>query len=302
MRRFALLTSLLLVPLALAGAGQGARGQTVERIGITDAARQAHPLPAGLLVELESPTGYERQSASGDAGRWVGGRYEQIGHPENVGRATLDWTVSFDQSTGEADAIAHAHIQHTSWARDQRGGLSVPHVVGTRAVGTILGYYEMVTPSTPGDARFEGVLAFPLDTNLHAVIRFEALDPPDDSYMVNGSSAASSWNRGQLLVALAGAQLQGNLPPKIVAARAIQRGRMVRGKGGRPVPGLGARCSRFAREEHRRDLDEGLRRQDRPARLLRAQGEEAREIPRERALGRVLSHEPRAPRGPLDVS
>ena len=230
MRRFALLTSLLLVPLALVGSGQGARGQTVERIGITDAARQAHQLPAGLLVELESPTGYERQSASGDAGRWVGGRYEQIGHPENAGRATLDWTVSFDQSTGEADAIAHAHIQHTSWARDQRGGLSVPHVVGTRAVGTILGYYEMVIPSTPGDARFEGVLAFPLDTNLHAVIRFEALQPPDDTYMVNGSSVASSWNRGQLLVALAGAQLQGNLPPKVVAARAIQRGRMVRGR------------------------------------------------------------------------
>jgi hypothetical protein len=88
----------------------------------------------------------------------------------------------------------------------------------------------MVTPSTPGDARFEGVLAFPLDKNLHAVIRFEALDPPDDTFMVNGSSVASSWNRGQVLVALAGAQLQGNLPPKIVAARSIQRGRMVRGK------------------------------------------------------------------------
>ena len=230
MRRLALLTSLLVLPLALAGAGQGARGQTVERIGISDATRQAHQLPAGLLVELASPTGYERQSASGDQGRWVGARYEQIGHPENAGLASLDWTVSFDQSTGEADAIAHANIQHTSWARDQRGGLSVPHVVGTRGVGTILGYYEMVTPATPGDARFEGVLAFPLDTNLHAVIRFEALEPPDDTYMVNGSSAASSWNRGQLLVALAGAQLQGNLPPKIVAARPFQRGRLVRGK------------------------------------------------------------------------
>jgi hypothetical protein len=93
----------------------------------------------------------------------------------------------------------------------------------------VLGYYEMVTPSTPGDARFEGVLAFPLDKGLHAVIRFEALNPPDDTYMV-GSSVASSWNRGQVLVALADAQLQGNLPPKIVAARSIQRGRMVRGK------------------------------------------------------------------------
>jgi len=229
-RRAILLFALLIGLTALADPSQGARDQTVERIGITDAARQAHQLPAGLLVELASPTGYERQSASGDAGRWVGARYEQIGHPENAGQASLDWTVSFDQSTGEADAIAHAHIQHTSWARDQRGGLSVPHVVGTRGVGTILGYYEMVTPPTPGDARFEGALAFPLDTNLHAVIHFEALEPPDDTYVVNGSSVASSWNRGQLLVALAGAQLQGNLAPQIVAARAIQRGRMVRGK------------------------------------------------------------------------
>jgi hypothetical protein len=228
-RRFALLTSLLLLPLALAGAGQSARGQTVERIGISAADRQAHQLPPGLLVELASPPGYERQSTSGDAGRWVGARYEQIGHPENAGQATLDWTVSFDQRDGEADAIAHANIRHTDWARDQRGGISVPHVVGTKGVGTVLGFYEMVTPAIPGDARFEGVLAFPLDKNLHAVIRFESLQPPDDTYMV-GSSTASSWNRGQVLVALSGAQLQGNLPPKIVAARSIQRGRLVRGK------------------------------------------------------------------------
>ena len=229
MRRAIVLFALVIGLTALAGPSQGARGQTVERIGISAADRQAHQLPAGLLVELASPVGYERQSASGDSGRWVGARYQQIGHPENAGQSTLDWTVSFDQRDGEADAVAHANLRHTDWARDQRGGLSVPHVVGTKGVGTILGYYEMVTPGIPGDARFEGVLAFPLDKNLHAVIHFEALQPPDDTYMV-GSSVASSWNRGQVLVALSGAQLQGNLPPKIVAARSIQRGRMVRGK------------------------------------------------------------------------
>jgi hypothetical protein len=228
-RRAIVLFALLIGLTALAGPSQGARGQTVERIGISAADRQAHQLPAGLLVELASPVGYERQSASGDSGRWVGARYEQIGHPENAGQATLDWTVSFDQRDGEADAVAHANIRHTDWARDQRGGLSVPHVVGTKGVGTILGYYEMATPGIPGDARFEGVLAFPLDKNLHAVIHFEALQPQDDTYMV-GSSVASSWNRGQVLVALSGAQLQGNLPPKIVAARSIQRGQLVRGK------------------------------------------------------------------------
>ena len=230
MRRFVLLISLLVALAALAGSSQGARSQTVERIRISDPARQAHQLPPGLLVELASPNRYERQSVSGDAGRWVGPRFEQTGHPENAGFASLDWTVSFDQRAGEAQAVAHANIEHTGWSRDQFGGLSIPHVVGAQDVGTILGAYEMVTPSTLGDARFEGVVAFPLDTNLHAVIRFEALDPPDDTYIVNGSSVASSWNRGQVLVALAGARLQGNLPPKIVAARPFRRGRTVRGK------------------------------------------------------------------------
>jgi Carboxypeptidase regulatory-like domain len=229
-RRIVLRATLLAGLTALAFGTQIAGAQSVERIRISDPARQAHQLPPGLLVELASPSRYERQSVSGNAGRWIGPRYEQPGHPENGGLASLDWTVSFDQREGDAEAIAHANIVHTDWTRDQKGGLSVPHVVGTQDVGTILGAYEMVKPSTTGDARFEGVLAFPLDKNLQAVIRFEALNPPDDSYVVAGSSVPSSWNRGQVLVALAGAQLQGNLPPKIVAARSFERGRKVRGK------------------------------------------------------------------------
>src|SRR5438093_5652677 len=231
MRRFSVVFSLLSGLLALAVGTQIAGAQCVERIRISDPARQAHQLPPGLLVELASPTKYDRQSTSGNSGRWVGPHFEQVGHPENAGFASLDWSVSFDQRQGDAEAVAKANIEHTNWTRDQQGGLSVPHAVGTNGVGTILGFYVMMRAPATGDARFEGVLAFPLDTNLQAVIRFEAFDPPDDTYIVNGSSVASSWNRGQVLVALAGAQLQGNLPPKIVAARSIQRGRKVRRKG-----------------------------------------------------------------------
>jgi hypothetical protein len=230
MRRFSVVFGLLSGLLALAVGTQIAGAQSVERIRISDPARQAHQLPPGLLVELASPTRYDRQSSSGNSGRWIGPRFEQVGHPENAGFASLEWSVSFDQRQGDAEAVAKANIEHTNWTRDQQGGLSVPHVVGTKGVGTILGFYVMMRAPATGDARFEGVLAFPLDKNLEAVIRFEALDPPDDTYIVNGSSVASSWNRGQVLVALAGAQLQGNLPPQIVAARSIQRGRKVRGK------------------------------------------------------------------------
>jgi hypothetical protein len=126
--------------------------------------------------------------------------------------------------------LSQASVRHRDWVRDQRGGLSVPHVVGNRNVGTILGYYVMVSPAAASDARFEGVLAFPLDTNLHALLHFEALEPAADSFIVKGTVAGKAWNRGQLLLALSGVRLQGNLPPKIVAARSVERGRFVRGK------------------------------------------------------------------------
>jgi Carboxypeptidase regulatory-like domain len=230
MRRVSVVFISLAGLLALAVGTQIAGAQSVERIRISDAERQAHQLPPGLLVELQSPTSYNRQSTSDNTGRWVGPRYEQIGHPENAGFASLDWSVSFDQRQGDAEAVAKANVQHPDWTRDQQGAISVPHAVGTKAVGTILGFYVIMHPSAAGDARFEGVLAFPLDTNLTAVTRFVALDPPDDSYIVNRSSIATSWNRGQVLVALGSVELQGNLPPKIVAARSIEKGRKVRGK------------------------------------------------------------------------
>jgi hypothetical protein len=230
MRRRALLVGLITGLAALAACSQIAGAQAVERIRISDPARQAHQLPPALLVELASPGDYNRQSVSGDAGRWAGPRYEERGNPGNAGLASLDWRVSFDQRQGDAEAVSAANVVHSDWARDQRGGLSVPHVVDNRHLGTILGYYVMVSPSSANDARFEGVLAFPLDANLHAVVRFEALEPPTDSFVVKGAVAGKSWNRGQVLLALAGVSLQGNLPPKIVAARAQERGRFVRGK------------------------------------------------------------------------
>jgi hypothetical protein len=230
MRRRALLACLIAGLAALAAYSHVAGAQSVERIRISDPARQQHQLPAGLLVELESPNEYSRQSVAGNSGRWAGPRWEEAGHPENAGVASLDWSVSFDEGQGDAEQLSQASVRHRDWVRDQRGGLSVPHVVGNRNVGTILGYYVMVSPASASDARFEGVLAFPLDTNLHALLHFEALDPAADSFVVKGTVAGKAWNRGQLLLALSGVRLQGNLPPKIVAARSVERGRFVRGK------------------------------------------------------------------------
>ena len=229
MRRRLLLVALVTGLTVLAASGQLAGAQSVERIQIADAARQQHGLPAELVIELSSPAAYERQSVSGDSGRWTGPRYEERGNPANSGFASLDWRVRFDEREGDAEAVTFANVLHPNWERDQRGAFSVPHRVGTKVVGTILGYYVILTPGGTSDARFEGVISFPLDTNLHAVAHFEALEPPSNSFVV-GTSAASSWNRGQVLLSLASISLQGNLPAKIVAARPYQRGRYVRGK------------------------------------------------------------------------
>src|SRR5262245_60003738 len=136
MRRLSVVSGLLAGLLALAVGTQIAGAQSVERIRISDPARQAHGHPPGLLVELASPASYNRQSSSGNAGRWVGPRFEQPGHPENAGFASLDWSVTFEQRQGEPEAVAKANVRHTDWTRDQQGGISIPHAVGTKAVGT----------------------------------------------------------------------------------------------------------------------------------------------------------------------
>jgi hypothetical protein len=212
---------------ALLLAAQLAGAQVVERVRIADPARVAHGLPPGLIVELTSPTDYNRGAVAASDGTWVGPPYVARDRSTS-GTSAIDWTVSFDDRQGDADAIANANLRR-GWGRDQRGGLSVPHVVGNRLLGTIPGYYYLMTPGEP-DARFEAVLAFPLDTNLHAVVHLHLLEPASDSFVVKEIVSGSTWNRGQALLALAGVRLQGNLPPKIVSAKVVERGRRVRGK------------------------------------------------------------------------
>lgn len=222
------LLGLLACSGAVLVAAQLAGAQVVERVRIADQARASHGLPPGLVVELTSPADYNRRFATATNGSWAGPPYVARDRSSS-GISGLDWTVTFDERQGDADAVAAANLRRGWGFRDQRGGLSVPHVVGNRLVGAILGYYYLMTPGEP-DARFEAALAFPLDANLHAVVRLELLEPPTDSFVVKDIVSASTWNRGQALVALAGVRLQGNLPPKIVSAKPIERGRRVRGK------------------------------------------------------------------------
>ena len=75
----------------------------------------------------------------------------------------------------------------------------------------------------------ELVLAFPLSRELHAYVRFLLTRPESNDFDVNGTILASSWNRGQALVAMSRVKLEGNLPPSLVSIRQRRGGRVVSG-------------------------------------------------------------------------
>jgi hypothetical protein len=211
------------------GAVPAASAQVIERVRVADAgAPLTKGFPRNVFVGLASPPAYQRGSSSGTAGTWVGPRYEAEGLPG--GQSSMSWQLRFVPAKDAASAAAG--IPTHGWPVDLKGGVSVPHVIGRRIVGTILGAY--VLTRAPGDtsAAYDAGLAFPVGPKLYALADFAIVQPPSadagagKTYLVNGV-AASFWNRGQALRALTGARVEGSLPPTRVSAAA--RGRVVTG-------------------------------------------------------------------------
>lgn len=156
----------------------------------------------------------------------MGPQYRLAGSANPSGNATIDWEVGFDGRQMDTERIALANLSQ-DWVEDQRAGVSVPHVVGGRVVGDIPGSFvlQVQRQSAPSEL----VLAFRLSRDLHAFVRFLLTRPESNEYFVNGSILASSWNRGQALVAMSRVKLEGNLPPTLVSIRPRKRGRVVAG-------------------------------------------------------------------------
>lgn len=222
---FILLAGLVGATCAAQVAGAG----VVERIRVT-APVTGTTLPPGLVIELASPDEYTRAAFTGMAGTWTGPRYEARHDPNLAGNAVIDWRLIYDtQPAQNTEQVVVRHVRNPNWRRDQRGGVSIPRVVGTRQIGTILAESYLMTPGGE-DARFEAVLAFALDQNLHAVVQLDLREPVSDAFVVKQLVTASTWNRGQAFLAMTGVRLRGNLAPKVVSVRAFARGREVRGK------------------------------------------------------------------------
>jgi hypothetical protein len=216
--RWAVLATLAAGVVAALSVAQLAPGLAIERVRVD---RPGAATPNGLFLLIRSPDEYSRVALRGSAGSWVGPPYWLLDNPSVRNSTSIDWEVGFDERPLNTERIALANLTR-DWAEDQRAGVSVPHVVGRRVVGTIPAVFILQVERRSAPA--ELVLALPVTPRLHAYIRFLLLRPETDAFYVKGSILASSWNRGQALLAMARVRLQGNLAPSLVSIRRRQDG------------------------------------------------------------------------------
>jgi hypothetical protein len=210
-----------------------ASGQVVERIHVAAAGGQlTKDIPAAVSLAIGSPPSYTRATLNGDSGRWTGPRYAASGNGSVGGQTSISWSLTFGQ---EHDAVAAAQsIPKHGWPVDLKGAVSVPHLIGKRTVGTILGSYVLTHPTSAGAAGYEGGVAFAVAPRIFALLHLDIATPASENagaagtFLVNGIPL-SLWNRGQALWVITGLELHGALPPTRVSARVAPDGRVVRG-------------------------------------------------------------------------
>ena len=221
MRWSAAALSLLIGVFAALLAAQLASGQA----GQPDRVPLGAPaFPPGVSLALLPPLDYVR----GGGTTWFGPEYRSR-EGRVLGRATIDWAVTFDDQTGTVNGAAAAALTRR-WPEDQRGQIAVPHVVGARTVGTINGAFLVTAQPGRTSAAFEITMAFPIvRPQTFAVFRFLLARPEQEDHLVHGDVRAASWNRGQAFQAISNVRLEGNLAPKRVTIRRTRARRAVSG-------------------------------------------------------------------------
>jgi hypothetical protein len=199
----------------------------VERIPLSGGARpETAGFPPGAFLKLVSPPQYAAESP----GRWVGPPFWASGNAALRGTSVIDWRVSFRDRAVEPDSAAAAATPR-GWREQERAGVAVPHVSGRNVVGTLPGYFVL----KQSDAMHEAALAIPISATAIAIVNFSLKAPETNSvqgygeYVVLGSFLASTWNRGQAFLAVAGVQLEGTFPASEVSIEAVPRKPAVRG-------------------------------------------------------------------------
>jgi|SRR5581483_109062 len=240
----------------VAASGLLARGLVEERYALVNESETRGFSPT-LVAVLESPSEYVRESIGrlGNDGVWKGPHYQATARASLGGDATIDWSVLGVRAASARAAFLDNRAQ--DWPVIQEGTEPIERVVGGRPSGTVQASWLLTqAPPQAGEARYELGVVIPLcSRGVWAVVEFAALEPSGDSaggtmgygdYLVKSSVKPTVWNRDQLLAAVQGVTLEGNLPLAQLAAAGGARavtGRLVDCNGA-PLAGQIVRLER----------------------------------------------------------
>lgn len=242
-----LVTACVLACLVLSPAASAAGKDRVQVGRPGQNATEGHPV--GLFVAVESLPGYRPSNPfDGDSRTWEGPAYRAAGLEAR--RATIDWQVTF--ATGPLAATVENALAQ-DWPVSERPAVRIPHLVGTRRVGSIPAVALLTEGPGTNNAQFESLVVFPLCRGVLAAVDLGLLNPssvyaggPSEPFLVADGVPARQWNHDRAVDALRQVTLEGHLPLGRLTARAS--GRSVRGTvrdcRGDPLAGIELRLSR----------------------------------------------------------
>ena len=205
--------------------------------------------PLGLFTGVALLPGYRAVGLfDGESRNWEGPEFRAA---TLGGTSTLDWQVTFDRP-GSAAAMASRALGGLSWPVAEQPTVRIPHLVGTRNVGSIPALALLTKAPGDNNAQYVSVVAFPLCRGLFVSAKFSLLSPgseyatsPSDRFLISGTPT-KQWNHDRAVEALAQVTLEGYLPLGRVTARAA--GRTVTGTvrdcRGDPMAGIDVRLLR----------------------------------------------------------
>ena len=152
----------------------------------------------------------------GESRNWEGPEYRAA---TLGGTSTLDWQVTFDRP-GSAAAMARKALGQQSWPVAEQPTVRIPHLVGTRNVGSIPAVALLTKAPGDNNAQYESVVAFPLCRGLFVAADFSLLTPgseyatsPSDRFLISGTPT-KQWNHDRAVEALGAGHARGLPAPR----------------------------------------------------------------------------------------
>jgi hypothetical protein len=201
---------------AIGGAVAAAQETDRVRVGGSNTTRG---FSTALAVTVTTLPDFRRTGFDGNSGGWEGPVCDFAPNPGLSGPISLTWGVGFDDDVRSAEEAARENLTF-EWTTIESGPAAVTHLVGSREVGTIPGFF-VLTDAQSQVGYHESGLGFPLGRGVYAAVEFWSRGNGLEC-TVRGMPVAT-WHRDTARAATRQVRLEGNLPPARVTARARSR-------------------------------------------------------------------------------